>query len=371
MNNLCIPRPFHVCVDDVGWFCGSDDRKKGGPSRTGINRFHTIEDYVAIENLGKAVNMKISCGFVLGEWDMENSLKALPHFSHFGNNWKNSEYRSQREMENIVDIINSAPHIDFTLHGLYHGYYKEGIDNHDSSDYFYRINKELFKTPESEIKSRLDAFFHIMEYHKIKKQVTQFIPPSFTYRQGDMAGILKSYGISYIATIFKSMEKLTGDVCDFVYSENGITVIDRNNNPIPWDEMAADFISLDDCNGILGIHWPNFLHENPERNDEAVKNAAEYINRCCSRFDTVAAEDISVCAMQQLVLKYGKITESDSGITVDLSSIPDTAHGNFFLVNSKKPLKSVLGGSFEEYKKYVKHSSYKIIPSENTVKISI
>lgn len=371
MNNLCIPRPFHVCVDDLGWFCGRDDRKTGGPSRSGMPRYHTAEDYIALENLGKAVGMKLSCAFVLGEWDLEGITQKFPNAPRFGEIWESPEKRDKKEMEKMVEVINSSPHIDFLLHGIYHGYYKEGVDNHDSSDYFYRINKKLFRISEEEIVERLDAFFQIMQYHNINKKVNQFIPPSGTYRQGDLSEIFKRYGIIYATPVFRAIEKITDDVTDFVYTENGFTVIDRNNCIVPWDEVGTNFLALPDCSGIFGTHWPNFLHEDPSRNHEVVANAAAYINRCCSRFDTAPAEDISVCAMQQLILKYGKISESDNSITVDLSPIPDTAHGDFFLVNSKKPLKSVLGGSFEEYKKYVKHSSYKIIPSENTVKISI
>ena len=371
MSLITIPNPFHICVDDVGWFCGRDDRKLGGPSRSGMPRHHVAEDYIALENLGKAIGMKLSCAFVLGEWDMEGIIQKFPNSPRFGEIWESPEKRDKKEMERMVEAINSSPHIDFLLHGIYHGYYKDGVDYHDSSDYFYHINGKLFKVPEEEIVERLNAFFRIMEYHKINKKVNQFIPPSGTFRQGDLSEIFKSYGIIYFTPVFDYMEKINDDVCDFVYSENGVTVVDRNNCIVPWDEVGTDFLTLPDFSGIFGTHWPNFLHEDPSRNHEVVANAAAYINRCCSRFDTAPAEDISVCAMQQLILKYGKISESNSSITVDLSSIPDTAHGNFFLVNSKNPLKAVTGGSFEKYKKYEEHITYKIIPNENTVKIEI
>ena len=184
-----------------------------------------------------------------------------------------------------------------------------------------------------------------------------------------MSEIFKRYGIIYATPVFRAIEKITDDVTDFVYTENGFTVIDRNNCIVPWDEVGTDFLALPDCSGIFGTHWPNFLHEDPSRNHEVVANAAAYINRCCSRFDTVAAEDISVCAMQQLILKYGKILESNEGITLDLTKIPTTAHSDFFLVNSKTPIKAVCGGNFEEYKKHNEHTTYKIIPNGNLIKI--
>jgi hypothetical protein len=243
-------------------------------------------------------------------------------------------------MEKMVEVINSSTHIDFLLHGIYHGYYKEGVDNHDSSDYFYRINKKLFRISEEEIVERLDAFFQIMQYHNINKKVNQFIPPSGTYRQGDLSEIFKRYGIIYATPVFRAIEKITDDVTDFVYTENGFTVIDRNNCIVPWDEVGTNFLALPDCNGIFGTHWPNFLHEDPSRNHEVVANAAAYINRCCSRFDTAPAEDISVCAMQQLILKYGKI-EYISEVDIMEKSVQskiDAVWNTFFAGGVANPL---------------------------------
>ena len=54
-----IPRPLQIVVDDVGWFNGKDDREDGGPSRTGMPRRHVAEDILAINRLGKALNMNI------------------------------------------------------------------------------------------------------------------------------------------------------------------------------------------------------------------------------------------------------------------------------------------------------------------------
>ena len=33
----------------------------------------------SVREIGEAVGMKLSCGFVIGEWDMEDSLSQLPH----------------------------------------------------------------------------------------------------------------------------------------------------------------------------------------------------------------------------------------------------------------------------------------------------
>ena len=144
-----IPRPLQVVMDDVGWFNGKNDMEIGGPARTGLDRYHCLADYQAIEQFGALLGMKINCAFILGEWDLENELpRKIRHFSHFGDSWDNAKYRNPREMAEIAEFISSAEHIDVCLHGLYHGYYMPGVDKPHGSDYYYRKNGELILTDE-------------------------------------------------------------------------------------------------------------------------------------------------------------------------------------------------------------------------------
>ena len=153
-EKLLIPAALQVCLDDVGWWCGRDDRKIGGPSRTGFVRDHCALDYRAIHELGKAIDQKIFCAFVMGEWDMDDRLgREVPYFSHFGDKWNNSAYRDKAQMEEAVDIVNSSDYIDICIHGLYHGYYKDGNFNKDTSDYYFRPERHVLEMiPEEEVK---------------------------------------------------------------------------------------------------------------------------------------------------------------------------------------------------------------------------
>ena len=74
-NNIKIPIAFQIRLDDVAWHIGHDQRTAGKPSRTGIPRLHHVLDYPVINELGKALNSKIDCALVLGEWDKENILR--------------------------------------------------------------------------------------------------------------------------------------------------------------------------------------------------------------------------------------------------------------------------------------------------------
>ena len=132
-----IPNPVQIILDELGWFCGSDDRPIGGASRTAMPRCHVAEDYEVVNYIGEQVGMKINCAFILGEWDPDNRLRAIPHLSRFGDKWDNASHLDMERAKRCAQVINNSPYIDFCLHGLNHGYYMDGVDNWDTSDYFY------------------------------------------------------------------------------------------------------------------------------------------------------------------------------------------------------------------------------------------
>ena len=76
MNEILIPHSLQITLDDVGWFNGADDRPNGGSAHTGIARRHCAEDYAAINELGRRLNMRINCAFTVGEWDPGNRLRS-------------------------------------------------------------------------------------------------------------------------------------------------------------------------------------------------------------------------------------------------------------------------------------------------------
>ena len=90
MENIIIPKSLQITMDDVGWFNGSDDRENGGSARTAMTRRHCHEDYLAINELGKRLNMRINCAFILGEWDPDNRLADVPYLSKYGKDWDNA-----------------------------------------------------------------------------------------------------------------------------------------------------------------------------------------------------------------------------------------------------------------------------------------
>ena len=47
-DNVKIPISYVIEMDDVGWDQGHDLRMLGQASRSGIPRYHTIEDYFTV-----------------------------------------------------------------------------------------------------------------------------------------------------------------------------------------------------------------------------------------------------------------------------------------------------------------------------------
>ena len=370
MAIMTIPRPLHIALDDLGWFCPTDDRAQGGPSRTGASRRHCYKDYLAVNELGKRLGMKISCAFVLGEWDPDNRLRSVKCLSKYGESWDNASFLDKEEMQRCVEAINASEYIDLTVHGLLHGYYTDGIDNTDESDFYYRINKEPYIIPEAEVRHRLDCYFDLLDHYKINKKVNSFIPPTFTYRWDELSRILADYGIEYVLTIFRTM-KYEGDKKEIVDVEpNGIITIDRNNNIIPWNQMNCDYSAIDNgVSGVFGMHWPNLLHDDPDRNSEAVERAAEFFERCSQNFGTIISKGIKFCATQSLYCKYAKISEEDGVTTIDISGVPRLPQTDgLFYVSSKEPIETWIGCEVYDYEVKDGFATYAVKPISNVMR---
>lgn len=375
MTDFTIPAALQINMDDVGWWCGSDDRKIGGPSRTAMPRPHCVRDYQAIADLGKALNMKITCAMVIGEWDMDNRLaNEVPYFSHYGENWNNSAYRDSDQMREAVEIMNNSSYIDIALHGLYHGYYMPGVDNPDISDFYYRIDNKYYVVPEDEIRNRLDHFFLLYEEHKMTTPVESFIPPSFVYRDFEISEILREYGIKYCEPIFNSTLSIGAnnpELLESVFVENDIITVDRGFNPIPWDSVNSDFDAVADKPfGIMGIHWPNILNMDPEKHGDTLKKILPYFDRCSQTFGIVMSRNMAFAATQALYRKYTKLTKQENIIILDLNDIPKASGRlNSFFVSTKQKPKAFENCKLDEIQTKDGFENYEIIPNGNIIKI--
>lgn len=358
-----IPDSLQIDMDDLGWFCGKDDRAEGGSSRTGMGRRHCAADYEAVNELGKRLDMKINCAFVIGEWDPDNRLRGIPGLSKYHDAWDNAARFDREEMERCVDVINRSAYIDPAIHGLLHGNYREGIDNCDTSDYYYRIRKRLYMVEESQVRQRLDAFLDLWQYHGIQKKINSMIPPSFAYRRDELSRILKEYGIQYISTIFHE-EGNVGRPEERAFVEQGIITVNRNLNLIPWNETGSDPRALPTAGGIFGCHWSNVLHEDPERYSQIVEHWVSYFERCAETFGIILSQGKSFCATQSLYKQYGSLKQTEREVMIDISKVPKAAGKEaHFYISSRRELVAESGCQIREYRRHKEFIHYEAEPT--------
>lgn len=361
---IVIPDPLQITMDDLGWFCGKDGRKIMEPARTGICRRHCAKDYETVNEIGRRIGMKINCAFIMGEWDPDNRLKNIPGLSPYGENWNNALYFDKEEAQKCVEVINSSEYIDIAVHGLHHTYYTPGM-GYNNTDYYRNNERDI--TPENEIRARLDAYFDLMEYHGFKKDINSFIPPSFIYKTGHLPGILKDYNILYVSTDFETLidgEKWISPV----EIDNGIIVVDRNNNTIPWYEMETNLDDSEVLRGIFGCHWANVCHKDPKENHTLIDSWVSYFERCKQTFGIILSESIGFCATQSVYKKYSKLSENGDEYIIDLSAVPEAIGlGESFYISTKKPLSKWVGCDAQIYEKCADFINYKITPNEKKI----
>ena len=379
MENFIIPNALQIVIDDLGWMNSEDDRKNHGPSRTAMPRNHVSEDYAAINALGKELGMKINCAFVIGEWDPDNRLKALPNFSKYGDAWDNANYLDREELKRIVEVVNASEYIDISIHGLMHGYYMDGVDNYDASDFFYQKNKVKYMLPEAELRARLDAFFGLLEYHGVKKEINSYVPSSALYIFDSMSKILPEYGVKYVLQPFVYTD-FGAEKPFLVTTENGIITTDRNHfienhtsidNVLPWDQCESDFLALPKSKCVIGSHFPNYLHRDPQRNGELTAAIASYVKSCADDFGSMMSRDLGFYSTQALYQRFAKTEEKNGSFSIDVSAVPMPV-GNLgkFYVSAKSPIKTCAGAEISLYETKETHYTYELKPIDDFITIS-
>jgi hypothetical protein len=297
VEEVCVPMPLQIVIDDVGWWSGKDGNDVQEPFRTGIDRNHVPEDYTAIARLGRELGMRPQAAFILGEWDRENILRAIPSSTWMGANWDNSRWIGPW-LDNAARIIrDSADCFELTLHGLGHEYWHDGT--------FTRAewhDQDGNMRPADQVLAHLDAYERIMRQNDLGDFPTSFVPAAFLHCYGDgdrgLVAILKERGITFISTPFSTMHRREELQTSILGIDQGITTVDRGTlPPIPWDSIAAD--PGDDIPGpILGFHWPNILHPDPAQNATVVDRWVEFLRSFGHRFDRLLSPDTAAFQTQ-------------------------------------------------------------------------
>ncbi|MDD2608027.1 hypothetical protein, partial [Lascolabacillus sp.] len=126
-QRIIFPRGVSVNIGQVGWMGGSSLEETDGPWRAGIRRDFDVRDYKPMVEVGKELGVRFMSLFILGEFDRLNILGEYPTSNPDGENWDNSKYVSNTQLD-IMDYVKSnAANIEFGITGVLHEYWEDGV----------------------------------------------------------------------------------------------------------------------------------------------------------------------------------------------------------------------------------------------------
>jgi hypothetical protein len=289
---IFIPMPLQVVIDDVGWWSGEDGSKRQEPYRTGINRNHVPADYQAIADLGCALGIRPQAAFVACEWDKENILRQLPTSTWMGDTWDNSRWVGPWLEEAAEIILTNQDHFELTVHGIGHEYWEGGTFTRAE---WTDSNGQM--RPQEQVELHLEYFEKLLNQHNLGSMPKSFVPAAFRHSFGpsegrdiSLAQILEQHGVNYINTPFSSVynkERIENKYFGF---DSRVMTIDRGNDEFQWLVFPAD-PSAGLSGPTCGLHWPNMLHPDPEKNSEIVHRWINYLKPYNYKHDMMLAHD--------------------------------------------------------------------------------
>ena len=330
LNKIKVPVALQLRVDDVAWHNGSDDRYSSRPSRTGIPRKHVPADYQALHELGKALDMKICCSLVIGEWDKDNLLRGVPHVTWDPDGWDRASEIDMDSTYRSLEILEGSEYLEYMLHGLLHGYYDRGrlvIEEqyyprvYDAAkggytDAWRRLSSEEFHR-------HLDLFFDICRSWGMKKSVRSFSSPNgcrgTPEENAEYIRIMEEYGIHYWHNGGWHGYP-DGVIADAAHG----MICCRGRILMPWNSFDVDPALLPIQEKVpvdWACHWPNFLRWNPEHNLERIPAWADYFRRQAEVFGVMLSKDIAFADSQGLYSQFAAIREADGRCVIDLSAV--------------------------------------------------
>jgi hypothetical protein len=296
-----IPMPIQVVIDDVGWWNGHNGSQQQEPFRTGFSRNHVPEDYQAIVDLGRALNIRPQAATILCEWDRRNILRRLPTATWMGAEWDNSKWVGPW-MEKAADIIrNNRDHYELTMHGVGHEYWTGG--KFTRAEWAERNGT---MRPLDQVEAHLDAYAELLDQNQLGPFPSAWVPCAFYHGFGPIgesrisaAEVVKKRGIAYINTPFNIMGNKEGVQYGLFGFDAGVITVDRGQDALGWTSTGVAptrAVRGPTC----GMHWPNVLHPDPQRNSETVDGWVRFLRPFNDRVETMLAQD-SLFFRNQLV----------------------------------------------------------------------
>ncbi len=390
-ENVCIPIALQIVTDDFGWFYGKNGLADSRPARTGINRDHTWEDITVMNEIGKKLDMKIVCGFTIGEWDKDNVLRGMEHATWDEEGWDRASEIDYDLAKKCFDEIEKSDYIELAFHGLMHGYWVNGENYGNPREFFSydipldtkerKVNYPLKPVSAQYVNEHLEAYFKIYNSWGFSQKIRTFIMPASLYKDRDTvlsyAAVAEKYGIKYWKNLWADYEGLTTML-------NSIVFLNAKGDMVEWDvidaepEELADKIYNANDEGkpagyaILGSHWPNFLSSDPSKNLDNVDKWVNYIKRQAEVFGYMLSKDIAFAGSQALYHKYSKFDLTDNVLTINLEDVdkqnaPELSKEFYVSIKNDKHLKDCVGADCEVYETHNEFVTYKLTRKDTDV----
>ncbi|MBT6143826.1 MAG: hypothetical protein HOH74_00275 [Gemmatimonadetes bacterium] len=336
MDSPILPLPIQIVLDDVGWWTSTDGSAQGGPFRSGMPRPHVPADYAAIAQLGRELNMRPQAAMMLCDWDRDLLLRDLPEATWMSADWDHP-WRQHPHLDEAASILNrSADHLELVVHGLAHEWWGTGS-----------MERAEWATPDGQMRPRhllqrhLEVYASILERNGLGSLPDIFVPCAFNHSFGeDGEGIhrlLADHGIRYVSTPFNGMRQTKAPQTDHIAIECGVMTVDRGGGAPSWKAVAAAPPEV--VNGpIVGLHWPNILHQDPSRNHEVVDAWVAALRRIGQAPDRWLAPDTPSAWSQLAHVDCTQVRVTDDGIDFDfnaLDALPDCVPLDQFVIKTK------------------------------------
>jgi hypothetical protein len=389
VRNIKIPLSFILEIDDVGWDDGRDLRLSGKASRSGLPRNHALEDYEFIEKLANATGKTVSVALVMGDFDKDNYLRGKVGFTHDPYGWDRASSINLENTEKYVQTLERA-NIEYLLHGVLHGRYDEEGRLINEREFLLIKKKgdsyEAYLPSVEEFNYRLDVFYKLYEAIGMKKNIKAFVMPcgidNASYETvKTMARELYKRGIRYWPDSFNFPEftpplMVVEGVALFRWGRNAVNM-PWNAYDIDPDTLAPFFVEGSPKNSCLhGSHWTNFLRFNPKKNIENLPLWVNFYKTQGEVYGSMLGKDLAEAVNQLFYYTFSKMSENGDTLTFDLSEVEKNkldCHKNEFFISflhGTEP-KSCVGGEISLYEKHKDFDIYKIIHSDDILKILI
>lgn len=361
--DMILPISTAIRVDDVGWLEGADDRLKNRPARSGLARRHVPDDIRVLHEIGKGLGVKILCNIVLGDWDIKNRLRGVPHLTWDEEGWDAASVveKNRAYFEECFSILEGSEHLEYGLHGLQHAYFENNVYKSTKFLYPFTRTDEAGHTvfdplPAEEFDLLLDLFFEIYHDWGFKKDIHVFQSGSGCYGTPDdefnrtFMRLLREHGVGIWQwgrwpnpCLIKDGTILVKAVSDlFAHWDNG------GIDPAIWPDCFIQRGEFAPRPNICG-HLLNFIRIQPEKNFDYVPAWIDYFRRVGSHYGALLARDNEAAASQAVHAAYASLDRIDGGYRIDLAPVDAVrtplVENEFFVTTREKKLPRAVTGA--------------------------